>query len=79
MEGLILVRVVDKHGALWSVPADRIRRIKRLLGNHNSSYDIIVTDGDGEELLVTTSDGDPTTLGDSMYQLTPREIRRMKL
>ena len=71
MEELLLVDVKDAHGALWSVPASRIRLVKHL-GSGSNIYDRIVADGD-EELLVCTYGGDPTTLGESMYLMKPHK------
>lgn len=64
MEGLLLVNVMDNHGALWSVPANRIRLVKHK-GSGSSRYDKIVIDGD-EELVCENNDV-PTTLEKSLW------------
>ena len=72
MEELLLVDVKDAHGALWSVPASRIRLVKHR-GSGTERYDKIVTDGD-EELICVLGDV-PTVIEKSLWVARARNCR----
>jgi hypothetical protein len=72
MEELLLVDVKDAHGALWSVPASRIRLVKHR-GSGAERYDKIVTDGD-EELICVWGE-DPAAIEKCLWVARARNSR----